>query len=217
MGGGGGGDAPKAPPFHPLKIGNITQAALTKDIDWYKSLQYPVFPGMTDLRQGEIEDAYKQLTSPLAPEYQSTFMKAALGKSEAVTGGGDPFSAMGMTKGSFAKGGVAADVTRSALAKQDYDRTRFDTLMSQNGIPGLGLSQQDILALYTYNTNAQNASNMANYQTGIANANADYAAQAQMWNTIGSTVSGLGSVYGNYARYNAGMNAGAPIDYGLGG
>jgi hypothetical protein len=113
---------------------------------------------------------------------------------------------MALQEGSAARGGVSADVTRSTLAKQDYDRARMENLISTNPIPGLGLSQQDILGLYTYNTNAQNASAMQRYSTDIANANSAYQNQVNTWNTVGSTVSSLGRIYGNYMMNTSGYN-----------
>ena len=212
--GGGGGSPPQAPPFKKLNVADIANKALTTDQAWYKSLQFPVFPGMGDIRQAEIEDAYKQLTSPLSPEYQSTFVKSALNKSSVTTGGGDPFSGMALQKGSAARGGVSADVTRSTLAKQDYDRARFESLESANPIPGLGLSQQDLLGMYTYNTNASNANAMQRFSQGVAGANSAFQNQANMWNTVGSAVSSIGNIYGNYNMYvnNPGNY---PIDPGV--
>lgn len=195
---GGGGDAPPTIPFHPINIKKISDNALRKDLNWYQSLSFPVFPGLNDVRQNEIEDAYKQLTGPMNSEFQSEFMKNATLASTAAVGGGDPYSGMGFRKGSFASGNQSATFTREALAKQDYDRQRFEGLISQNPVPGLGLSQQDLLSMYTYNTGAQNAWAQNNYSNNIASANADYANQVNTWNTIGNTVSSFGNIYANY-------------------
>lgn len=205
--GGGGGSPPAPPPFHPIKIGGdtgIANKALRQDIRRYLDYKFPVFPGLATARQNEIEDAYKRLTGPLAPELQSDFMARATTGANAVTGGGDPYSGMAFQKGSFAKGGQSASFARQDLANQDYNRSRFESLLQQNPIPGLGLSQNDIASLYIYNTGAQNAFSMSNYANQIAGANANYANQVNMYNTIGSTISSLGNIYANYALSTGG-------------
>ena len=198
FGGGGGQQAPQAPPFHPIDIKKIGDNALRQDLDWYQSLGFPVFPGLKDVRQNEIEDAYKQLTGPLSPEFQNEFMNNATLASRVTTGGGDPYSGMSMRKGSFAEGQQSASFAKQSLAKQDYDRSRLESLESQNPVPGLGLSQQDLLSMYVYNTGAQNAWAQNNYSQGISQANADYASQVSTWNNIGNTISSFGSIYSNW-------------------
>jgi hypothetical protein len=211
--GGGGSKPPDPPPFHPIDIPKLSDRAMEQDLRRYFSMQFPVFPGMTDVRQREIEDAYKQLTSPLSSEFQNAFVRNATTTQQQVTGGGDPYSAMGLKEGSFGKGAMSASYTRQVLAKQDYDRARFEGLQQQNPIPGIGLSQNDLLSLYVYNTGAQNAFSMANYANQIAGANSAYAAQQQDFNSIGSLISGLGSIYSNYQMNN---NSGVPSNYGQG-
>jgi hypothetical protein len=214
LGGSGSGSSsiPSPPPFNPIDIKSLANRALDKDVSKYFSYTFPVFPGMTDVRNAEISDAYKQLTGPLSPEFQNEFLKNATVSERGVTGGGDPFSGMGMTKGSFNQGGASASVARQTMAKQDYDRARFEGLMSANPIPGLGLSQNDLLSLYTYNTGAQNAFNMANYGNQIAGANAAYATNINNINSIGSLVSGLGNIYSQYQLYNGGSGF-SPAQY----
>lgn len=213
-GGGGSGSAPKQPPFHPMDISKIANAALQKDVSFYQSQQFPLFPGLADARNAEIQDAYKQLTQPLAPEFQSEFMKNATLGARGSVGGGDPFSAMGMQKGSFASGSQTASFTKQALAKQDYDRSRMESLIQQNPLPGLGLSQGDLLSMTLYNTGAQNQWAMSNYANQIAGANADYANQVQTWNSIGNTISGLGNIYGQMGGFGGfgGSPGGIPMD-----
>ena len=201
---GGGQQPPEMPPFHPIKIDKLSDKALEQDLRRYFSYQFPVFPGMTDVRQREIEDAYKQLTSPLSPEFQNEFMRNSTVAQQGVTGGGDPYSGMALGDGSFGKGAISSSFTRQTLAKQDYDRARFEGLQSANPIPGIGLSQNDLLSLYIYNTGAQNAWSMSNYANQVAGANAQYAAQQQDFNTIGSLISGLGNIYANYQFHNGG-------------
>ena len=200
--GGGGGDIPSPPPFHPIDIKKIGNNALEQDIRRYFSYQFPIFPGMTDVRQAEIEDAYKQLTGPLSPEFQKEFLKNATVTEAGVTGGGDPFSGMADRKGSFAKGAESASVARQTMAKQDYDRQRMESLIQQNPVPGLGLSQNDLLSMYVYNTGAANTWAMSNFSNQIANANANFAQQQNMYNSIGDLISGLGRTYYNYNQYN---------------
>ncbi len=213
---GGGAQPPEQPPFHPINIfggkdappnsgqRGIADRALGQDILKYFSYQFPVFPGMTKLRDAEIEDAYKQLTGPLSPDFQNTFVRNASVTAQGATGGGDPFSGMGMGKGSFSRGGQTASVARQTLAKQDYDRARFEGLLQANPVPQLGLSQNDLLSLSIYNTGAQNAWSMSNYANNIAGANAQFAANQQDYNTIGNLISGLGSIYANYQFNNPG-------------
>jgi hypothetical protein len=196
--GGGGGSAPKTPPFHPIDIGKISQAALSQDQAWYQSLGFPVFPGLADARQAEIQDAYKQLTGPLAPEFQQDFMNRATLGTQSSLGGGNLYSGMNYQKGSIGMGAQTADFTRQVLAKQDYDRGRMESLIQQNPIPGLGLSQGDILSMAVYNTNAQNQWAMSNYANQIAGANSAFAAQQSMLNSIGNAVGGLGKVFGSF-------------------
>lgn len=208
---GGGGSIPEQPPFNPIKIPELANKALNQDISRYNSYVFPLFPGMSALRDREIQDAYSQLTSPLSPEFQNEFLKNSTVAGQAATGGGDLYSGMGTRTGSFTKGAESASYTRQALAKQDYDRARFDSLTQANPLPGLGLSQNDILSLYTYNTGAQNAANMGNYANQISNANAQFASQQAMWGSIGNLISGLGNTYTNYN-----MNSGFGSDYGQG-
>ncbi len=216
-GGSSGGSPPQAPPFHPIDIKKIGDNALRQDQNWYNSLTFPVFPGLNDARQAEITDAYKQLTGPLSPEFQNEFMNNATLASRAATGGGDPYSAMGMQKGSFSSGQQTASFTRQDLAKQDYDRSRMESLISQNPVPGLGLSQQDLLSMYVYNTGAQNAWAQSNYANNIAGANASYANQVNMWNSIGNTISSFGSIYGSTGGFGSGYDSSAvPAGYGQG-
>ncbi len=216
MGGGGGPPAP--PPFNPIKIGPLANRALGADIARYKDMGFPVFPGLAAVRQKEIEDAYKQMTGPLNPEFQQDFMRQATIGVQGAVGGGDPFSGMGYGKGSFAKGAQTAGFTRETLAKQDYDRARFESLLQANPVPQLGLSQNDLASLFIYNTGAQNAFSMSNYANKVAGANADYANQVNTYNTIGNTISGLGSIYSNYASFNGfGGDGAASLGSSFGG
>lgn len=200
LGGGGSsaGSVPKMPPFHPIDVTRIADNALRQDISHYQSMGFPVFPGLSSVRQSEIEDAYKQLTSPLAPEFQQDFMKNATLGARASVGGGDPYSAMGMQKGSFSSGSQSATFAKQALAKQDYDRARMENLIQQNPVPGLGLSQGDLLSMYVYNTGAQNQWAMGNYANQVAQANAAYQNQVNTWSAIGNSIGSLGSIYGMY-------------------
>jgi hypothetical protein len=211
---GGGAQPPQQPPFHPINIfggpdapphsgqQGIADRALGQDLNRYFSYQFPVFPGMTDIRNNEIQDAYKQLTGPLSSDFQNTFLKNAAVTSQSVTGGGNPYSGIAGGAGSFVQGNETASVARQTLAKQDYDRSRFEGLLQANPVPQLGLSQNDLLSLSIYNTGAQNAWSMSNYANQVAGANASFAAQQQDYSTIGSLISGLGSVYANYQINN---------------
>jgi hypothetical protein len=134
----------------------------------------------------------------MSSTFQNEFLKNASVAGQSVTGSGDLYSGMGLGNGSFGKGDISANFTRQALAKQDYDRANFESVLGQNPIPGLGLSQNDILSLYNYNTGAQNAWSMSNYANQIAQANASYGAQQAAFSSIGSLVSGLGATYTNY-------------------
>jgi hypothetical protein len=224
--GGGGQSPPAPPPFHPIDISGphgIAFRALQQDVNRYLSYQFPVFPGMADLRKNEIEDAYKQLTGPLSPEFQQQFLSNAQLAQQNVTGGGNLYSGMALgQKGSLAQGATSASFARQTMAKQDYDRTRLESLVQANPIPGLGLTQQDLLNLYVYNTGAQNASLMSNYANQIAGANAQFASENQLWGSIGNIVGGLGSAYGNYVNaggfgggFFGGFDTSAiPSDYG---
>lgn len=201
-GGSGGGSIPSPPPFHPINISKISDKALDQDLRRYLSYTFPVFPGMTDVRQKEIEDAYKQLTQPLSPEFSNTFLRNATVAQQGVTGGGNPYSAMGAGKGSFAQGAETASVARQAMAKEDYDRARMEGLIQQNPVPNLGLSQNDLLSMYVYNTGAANAWSMSNYANQIAGANANFAQYQNELNSVGNLVAGLGNTYYNYSLYN---------------
>ena len=193
---------PSPPPFHPINVGDLASSALSQDISRYSSYNFPVFPGMTGIRNSEIQDAYNQLTSPLSSDYQNAFLRNATAQEQSSVGGYDPYSGMGLGKGSFGKGATSASFTNQALAKQDYDRARFEALMGQNPVPQLGLSQNDLLSLYLYNTGAQNAWSMGNYANQIAAANAQYANQVQTYGAIGNTIAGLGNLYYQYQNYN---------------
>ena len=217
FGGGSSSSAPPTIPFNPIDVSKIASSALGQDQNWYNSLQFPVFPGLANNRQSEIEDAYKQLTSPLSPEYQNAFMNNATVASQAATGGGNLYSGEQYQKGSFASGNQSTNFARQDLAKQDYDRSRMESLVSENPIPGLGLSQNDLLSMYTYNTGAQNAWAQNNYSNSIAGANANYASQVQQWNAIGNTISSFGSIYGQTGGFGSMYNSSAvPPNYGQG-
>lgn len=210
--GGGAASAPQTPPFNPINIPSIANAALGQDIQKYFSYNFPVFPGMTALRNSEITNAYQQLTQPLAAPFESGFLDSATTGQHNVTGGGDLYSGAALQPGSFAKGAVSSNVTRQILAKQDYDRANLEQLQSANPQPGLGLSQNDLLSLFTYNTGAANAFAMNQYANQIAQANATYGAQQQTFGAIGNAIAGLGSTYTNYNLYsnlfNSSTNAG---------
>lgn len=206
--GGGNQGPPAPPPFHPINIfgeikkgagdRGIADRALEQDLGRYFDMQFPVFPGMTDIRQREIEDAYKQLTSPLSPEFSNQFLKTATVNQQGVTGGGDLYSGIANRKGSFNQGATTASVAKQTMAKQDYDRGRFENLLQQNPVPQLGLSQNDILSLITYNTGAANSFSMSSYANQIAGANASYANMQNDYNSIANLISGIGNIYANY-------------------
>ena len=215
--GGGQQGPPAPPPFHPINIfggtegvdhgkntgqQGIADRALEQDLRRYFDMQFPVFPGMTDIRNREITDAYNQLTGPLSKDFSNNFLRNATVSQQGVTGGGDLYSGMAHREGSFAKGAETASVARQTLAKQDYDRSRFEGLLQQNPVPQLGLSQNDLLSLITYNTGAANSFSMANFANGIAQANAQNASFQSDMSSIGSLISGLGSIYSNYQMNN---------------
>ena len=209
---GGGSSPPKAPPFNPITIGGnngIAQKALDQDLARYFSYQF-LFPGMTQMRQSEINDAYKQLTGPLSPDFQQEFLRNASTTNAAVTGGGNLYSGAGQVDNSFNKGSESASVTRQTMAKQDYDRARMESLIQQNPIPGLGLSQGDLLSLFVYNTGAANASAMQNFAQGINNANLQNSMFQNNLNSIANLVGGLGNIYSNYQNYNNAGSGGVP-------
>lgn len=208
-------DPPKQPPFQQANIGQLIQDAFSYDTSSYNASDADFasrFPGLVQSRDISLDDAYKQLTGPLDPTVQNQFAKQGLAQSLAVTGSGNRNA--GVQGGALSGNTAATSIANNVLAKQDYDRSNFQSLLAQNPERAYGLSGSDVLGLYEYNTGIANSNQQTNFlnQVNSANADAQYQQQiAQSIAALGGIASKFGTSFYNPAPYSA---AGA---FGYGG
>ncbi len=214
--GGGSSSAPQAPVFHPLNIAQISEGATQGDIaasDYNYNELANRLPGMVSAQNADIDSAYKQLTGPLDPTLQNTFLNQGVGGALGAVGGGDPMSALALQKGSFAKGAASASVANQTTNYQTQTQQYLESLLAANPQQWYGLSGADIASLNLYNTGAANQASLGAYQSAISAANLQFQQQQAQLNAVGSAVGGLTKAYGNYNTYSYGS---VPSNYGQG-
>jgi hypothetical protein len=173
-------ETPKPAPFFPIDIAKTGQDAInadqagfaTSDADFQKR-----FPGLALGRTSEVDDAYKQLTGPLDPNVQSSFVNQGLSSALTAFGGGSPYANV-TGAGTAGKKAVSSSVANDVSQKQDYDRSAFNNLITTNLPRAFGLSGSDAANLSIANTGNLNATNQANYAGSVATSNARNATDA---------------------------------------
>lgn len=189
---------PKAPYFSPVNIQSAMAQALQYDVagyDWSDREFLSRFPGLVATRNKQLDDAFAQLTGPLDPTVEASFTRTGLTAGSASTGGGDPLSALGMTAGSASRNAASASFANSVLAKQDYDRSYFDSLLSSNPQRAFGLGGSDIAGITAINTGGTNSFNQQDYAAqlaAISGQGAQAVATGQSIATIGALLARLG-------------------------
>ena len=193
--GGGAGTAPKPPKFNPVDLGSAQANAIAADIRGYDFSDADFasrFPGLVAGRQESISNAYNQLTGPLDPTVETSFVNKGIGESMNAFGGGDPDAGIGGS-GTASRKAVASSVANSVQGKQDYDRSFFDSMLQSNPERTFGLSGGDLSNLSINNTMGLNAMNQGNYAGAVGNANAANASSSQQQQAyIGAALSAAG-------------------------
>lgn len=188
--------APTPPKFIPVDI-----AQAESGFEQYQRLGYSTadqdflsrFPGLVMQRQANVRDAASQITGPLAPEVENQFSTDALARSFSSTGGTGLSSIGGA--GSFNRGGIAADITQQTQAKQDSDRQYMMQQFADNPARSFTLSPDDVVNIAVGNTMGANAQRFQAYAGGVAQSNAQQAAQSQeIFAGAGLAVSLLGTL-----------------------
>jgi len=192
---------PQPPKISPVDILGTYQAGLAADQYGYDLSDADFakrFPGLVAAREVDMKKAYEEMTGPLAPEVQNSFVSSGLAKSLSAFGGGS--EAPNVTgAGSIGKNTVGASVANDTQSYQDAARDYFESLQAQNQPRAFGLSGGDLLNLAILNQgNVANAEQQARgfaSSVGAANAQAEQAKSASTVGAgaaIGSAV--LGSV-----------------------
>lgn len=187
--------APQAPAFNPVDIPDAMARALSYDVagyDWSDNDFLSRFPGLVAQRNQQLDSAYNELTGPLNPTVEGSFLRQGLGQGIASTGSGDPLSGLGMTEGSAGRNAASASFANSVLAKQDYDRSFFDQLLAANPQRQFGLGGGDVAGLAALNTGGLNAFNQMDFQSQLAGIYGQGAQSAQ----TGQNIAALGALLG---------------------
>lgn len=197
MGGGGGGSTPQPPAFQAINVGQVGDQALAADISGYNFSDADLasrFPGLVAGRNQQVTDAYNQLTGPLDPTVQSSFVNQGLEQSLGSFGGGNQTAGIGKD-GTAAGNAVATSLANNVQNKQDYDRVNFESTLANNPQRAFGLNGEDVLNELMANTQGQNAYNQQKYLGQIGASNASSAAAGQQQSAaIGTGVSILTAI-----------------------
>lgn len=193
----GGGSTPNPPAFQPIDINSVGNQALQADITGYNLSDANMaqrFPGLVSGRNQQISNAYNQLTGPLDPTVQNSFVNQGMAQSFGAFGGGNNMAGIG-TSGTAAGNAVATSLANNVQKKQDYDRQYFEQLLGYNPQRQFGLSGEDVVNMAMANTQGQNAYNQQSYAAKYNNYNAKNAAKGQSSAAaLGSTASIIAAV-----------------------
>lgn len=191
-GGSSGGSTPAPPKFQPIDINSVGNQALQADIMGYNLADADLakrFPGLVSGRQQQTQDAYNQLTGPLDPTVQNSFVNQGLAQSFGAFGGGN--NSAGVGTGTAAGNAVATSLANNVQKKQDYDRQYFEQLLGYNPQRQFGLTGEDVTNMAMANTQGQNAYNQQKYAAQYGNYNAKNAAAGQKSSAAISTIASL--------------------------
>lgn len=158
------GSAPTPPEIFPVDALATEQAGINADTYGYNQSDTDFaarFPGLVAGRTGDINQAYKELTGPIAPEVSNQFVESGLAKAFGAFGGGSE-SANVTSPGSIGRKTVAASVANDTQGYQDSARSYFEQLLGQNPPRAFGLSGGDMLNMAILNEgNLSNANTQA--------------------------------------------------------
>jgi hypothetical protein len=174
---GGGGQRPPPKP----KLADIQQVgnqAANTDITGLnlsdQNLQNQ-FPGMVAARNDQISNAAQQLTGPLDPTVENTFVNQGMQGAYNAFGSGDPYATI--TPGAATGNAVATSVANNVQNKQDYDRAYFESILQPNR--QIGISGSDVGNLTAANVAAINNYRQTKYGGMYGNYNANQASSQQ--------------------------------------
>lgn len=171
--------SPTPVPFYPISIDQTAAQATQADQDAFARSDADFasrFPGLVAGQNAQLDQDYKNLTGPLDPTLQNSFVTQGLAKSLNAFGGNSGTNAT--TEGSIGKNAISGDVANSVLANQDYNRNVFNQDVSQNPLRAIGPSGSDAVSWLIKNTGDQNQINQTNYAGSVNTANAQNAADA---------------------------------------
>jgi hypothetical protein len=179
FGGGGGGDiqAPKAPKPIQINLNDLAQQMSAADYASFNQqdqFMQQYYPDLWTAQQNMIKNAYMNLTGPLSPALQNTFVNNANMQSIQSLGGGD--QGFGLAKGSLARNAAAANVASDQQGYEDYNRAMFENLNSMFSPRSFGMTPEDAANIFTFNNTQYN--NYLQQQYGL-DVNAYYQNQAQ--------------------------------------
>lgn len=192
---------PVAPaPFYPIDIQGTARQARTADQEAYARSDADFasrFPGLVRGESLNLDQTYKNLTGPLDPTIQSSFVDKGVAKSLSAFGGGTPGVGLGDI-GSAGRNTTAASFANSVLEKQDYDRGAFNNALASNPQRAIGPSGEDAVSWLIKNTGDQNQINQTNYAGNVQQENAQQAASdanTQGWVSTALTVAGIAALF----------------------
>jgi hypothetical protein len=175
------GSAPQPPKFVPIDINKTQDQATQADITGYNLSDADLasrFPGLVSGRQQQVTDAYNQLTGPLDPTVQNSFVNQGLAQSLGAFGGGQSGAKIGTT-GTASGNAVATSLANNVQQKQDYDRSNFENVLANNPQRTFGLSGADVTQETIANIIGKNNYLQARYGGQVGTANAQSAAANQ--------------------------------------
>ncbi len=193
-GGGGSTSAPNPPAPQLANIGQLENQAVSADTTGYNLSDQAFaaqFPGLVSARNQQLTDAYNQLTGPLDPNVQQSFMNQGIGQSLGSFGSGNPYATI--NKDTASGKAVETSLANNVQNKQNYDRTYFESLLALNPQRQIGLSGSDVANLSAANTAAQNAYLQSKYAGAYGTYSANNAAQGQQQGALLGTVGSLAS------------------------
>jgi len=217
FGGGGGGSvqAPNPPKPLQIKIPQMEKQMVAADQAAYaQGDQYmqQFYPSLWNAQQGMIGQAYQNLTGPLDPSLQNTFMTNANVQSANALGGGN--STFGFGGGSFggagagsswggegslARNAAAANVAQNVQGYETYNQGFMNQLNTLFAPRTFGGTPEDLANMFTFNNTQYN--NYLNEkfagQTQAYYQNQGLAA-GQSASTTGSILSIVGSIAAAY-------------------
>jgi hypothetical protein len=160
-----GSSQPAKVPIYPVDILNTELAGIQADTFGYDFSDKDFasrFPGLVAARDTDITKSYNELTGPLNPEVERSFVEKGLEQSDMAFGAGQEAPMSLTDKGSIGRNTAATAVAQQTIGYQDAARQNFEQLLAQNPERAFGLNGGDILNLSLLNqSNRVNAINQA--------------------------------------------------------